>query len=357
MTTRRRYLARAGVGLSVITAGCASTESDDSPTESEPPEPAGEPSDNSVTTENTTAADDDEPDEDGTEADEDDDDELASLDDLSLFDAHTHIIPTEARGQDPLSASELVDWMNSNGVDRAVVLPFDFPESYPVRAPSSWVLEEVAAYPDRLVPFCSVDPRDLDGAGAAADRLEDYIDRGARGFGELKVEMTIDDDRLEALYERCATYELPVLFHTDQQSLPDEVGLPRLEGVLASYPEVDFVAHAHGWWSHMDAAVEPGDLGSIPEGPLESRGRVWELLAEYDNIYGDISTLAGWNALTRDHARGQELLEEHHGQIVFGTDYLYPGQGVPHFDLFERFELGLDAWADLRYRNIENLVR
>jgi uncharacterized protein len=357
-TTRRQYLAITGVGLSMITAGCASTGSNESSTESEPSEPTNDTSDDSVMPENTTETDDDrEVDEDDAEDDYADEDEIESVDDLPLFDAHTHVIPTEARGHDPLSGSELVDWMDANGIDRAVVLSFDFPESYPVQAPSSWVLDEVEAYPDRLVPFCSVDPRDVDGEDAAAERLEDYIDRGARGFGELKVEMTIDDDRLEALYELCATYELPVLFHTDQQSLSDEVGLPRLESVLESYPEVDFIAHAHGWWAHVDADVEQGDLGSIPERPIESRGRVWELLAEYDNIYGDISTLAGWNALTRDHTHGQELLESHHDQIVFGTDYLYPGQGVPHFDLFDLFELDLDAWANLRYRNIEDLLR
>lgn len=357
-TSRRQYLAITGVGLSTITVGCASTESNGSSRGSDPTEPTDETSDSPVTTENTTETEDDrEGDNDDTGADDDNEDEIESTDELPLFDSHTHIIPTEARGQDPLSASELVGWMDGNGIDRAVVLPFDFPESYPVQAPSSWVLEEVNAYPDRLVPFCSVDPRDIDGEGAASERLEDFIDRGARGFGELKVEMTIDDDRLETLYELCATYELPVLFHTDQQSLRDEVGLPKLEGVLTSYPEVNFVAHAHGWWSHIDADVEQGDLGRIPEGPIESRGRIWELLTEYDNIYGDISTLAGWNALTRDHGYGQELLESHHDQIVFGSDYLYPGQGIPHFDLFEQFELDLNAWANIRYRNLESLLR
>ncbi|TYL38023.1 amidohydrolase [Natronococcus pandeyae] len=267
------------------------------------------------------------------------------------------MIPTEARGRDPLSTDELVDWMDDNGIDRAVVLPFDYPESYPVQAPSSWVLDEVQAYPDRLVPFCSVDPREVDGEDAAGDLLEHYIDRGARGFGELKIEMAVDDVRLEPLYELCATYELPILFHTDQQSMRDEVGLPRLESVLASYPEVDFIAHAHGWWAHMAADVAPGDLGRIPEGPIEAPGRIWELLARYDNIYGDVSTLGGWNALTRDQEYGQAFLESHHDQIVFGSDYLFPGQQVPHFAMFERFDLDLDAWANIRYRNIENLLR
>lgn len=353
-TTRRRYLALAGVSLSATTAGCASTGSDSSPTGSGIPEPADEPSTDPEIAERGTASNDDRESDDDTEPDDDDDPE--SIDDLPLFDAHTHIVPTEARGRDPLSTDELVDWMDATGIDRAVVLPFEYPESYPVQAPTSLVLEEVAAYPDRLVPFCAVDPRDVDGADAAA-LLERYIDRGARGFGELKIELAVDDARLEPLYELCATYELPILFHTDQQSMRDEVGLPRLESVLASYPEVDFIAHAHGWWSHMAADVAPRDLGTIPEGPIEAPGRIWELLAAYDNIYGDLSTLGGWNALTRDHEYGQALLETHHDQLVFGSDYLFPGQQVPLVALFERFELELDAWANLRSRNLEGLFR
>ncbi|WP_160045869.1 amidohydrolase family protein [Natrialba sp. INN-245] len=347
-TTRRQYLAITGVGLSAAAAGCASTGSDGATPKSKSSVTTDEPSDDRGITET------------GTEGDENetatDENEPETVDDLPLFDAHTHVIPTEARGRDPLFAEQLVEWMDTNGVDRAVVLAFDAPEAYPVRAPSEWVLDEVDSYPDRLVPFCTIDPRDVDETDAAA-RLEHYIDRGARGFGELKMEMDMDDDRLELLYELCATYELPILFHTDRQMLRDEVGLPRLENVLASYPEVDFVAHAHGWWSHMSADVEALDLGRIPEGPIEAPGRVWELLAEYDNIYGDISTLGGWNALTRDEAYGQTFLERHHDQLVFGTDYLFPGHQIPHFALFEQFDLELDAWANIRHRNIENLLR
>ncbi len=323
-STRRRYLAFAGGygGLSATTSGFASP---------------GTGSDGS-----TAASDDGGPDD---------------VDDLPLFDAHTHITPAGARGREPLSAAQLVDWMDAVGVDRAVVLPFDSPESFPVQVPTPWVLEEVEAYPDRLVPFCSIDPWDVDDWETATELLERYIERGARGFGELKVEMDIDDDRLEPLYERCGDYGLPIIFHTDQHTMTDDVGLPRLEDVLASYPDVDFVAHAHGWWAHIDGDVEPADLGDIPEGEITSRGRIWDLLTEYDNVYGDISTLAGWNALTRDREAGQAFLEAHHDQIVFGSDYLFPDQAIPHLDLFDEFDLELEAWADIRYRNIEGLLR
>ncbi|AFZ73366.1 amidohydrolase family protein [Natronobacterium gregoryi] len=287
-------------------------------------------------------------------------DDTNDVDDLPLIDAHTHLIPTETLDRDPFSVDELVSWMDDNGVDRAVVLALDSPESYPVQAPSWWVLEEVAAYPDRLLPFCTVDPRTLvyeDDFGAVTALLEAHVDRGARGFGELKAGLPIDDERLETIYELCADYGLPILFHTDEKAMMDEVGLPRLEDVVASYPTVDLLAHAHAWWAHISADVDADDRGAYPSGPIDSGGRVPELLSEYDNLYGDISARSGWNALTRDEEFAQSFLEDHHEQLVFGTDSLSPDQEIPQFDLFDRFDLDLEAWADIRYRNLEGVLR
>ncbi|EMA35656.1 amidohydrolase family protein [Halobiforma nitratireducens] len=287
-------------------------------------------------------------------------DQADDVADLPLIDAHTHLLPTGTLGRDPFSVDELVAWLDDNGVDRAVVHPLESPESYPVQTPSWWVLDEVDAASDRLVPFCTIDPRTLvyeDDFGAVTERLERYVDRGARGFGELKAGLPIDDRQLETLYERCADHELPILFHTDEKAMVDEVGLPNLEDVVASYPEVEFIAHAHAWWAHISADVESDDRGSYPSGPIEPGGRIPELLAEYDNLYGDISARSGWNALARDEEYAQSFLEEHHEQLVFGTDSLSPDQQIPHFDLFERFDLPLEAWADVRYRTLESVLR
>ena len=289
----------------------------------------------------------------------DDQPEATAVDDLPLFDAHTHLIPAETLDRDPLSADELVAWMDGAGVDRAVVHALDSPESYPVQAPSWWVLDQVRAYPDRLIPFCTVDPRTLvyeDDVGAVTALLERYVDRGARGFGELKAGLPIDDPRLQTLYELCADHGLPVLLHTDEKAMTDEVGLPRFENVLASYPEVDFLTHAHAWWAHVSGDVSPDDRGRYPDGPVEPGGRVPELLATYDNVYGDVSGLSGWNALTRDPTFAQGFLEDHHEQLVFGTDYLHPDQETPQFELFDRFDLPPAAWADIRYRNLEAVL-
>ena len=276
-----------------------------------------------------------------------------------LYDVHTHLIPEETLDREPLDADELVSWMDSVGIDRAVVLALDSPESYPVQAPSWWVLDQVAAYPDRLVPFCTVDPRTLvyeEDFGAVTELLERYVDRGARGFGELKAGLPVDDERHERLYELAAAHGLPVLLHLDDKAMLDAVGLPRFESVLASFPDVDFVAHAHGWWAHVSADVTESDLGEYPDRPVEPGGRVPELLGEYDNVYGDISGLSGWTGLTRDPEFGQAFLEAHHEQLLFGTDVLHPGQDVPQRGLFDRFDLSAEAWADVRYRNLEGLL-
>jgi predicted TIM-barrel fold metal-dependent hydrolase len=147
-----------------------------------------------------------------------DDGQGDAVGDLPLFDAHTHLIPHETLGREPLSADGLVSWMDEQGIDRAVVQALDSPESYPVQAPSWWVLEQVESSSDRLIPFCSVDPRTLVYGAEAVENL--------------------------------------------------------LEG--------------------------------------------------YDNLYGDLSAGSGWNALTRDPEFGQGFLEDHHEQLVWGSDYIYP---------------------------------
>ncbi|ELY56782.1 amidohydrolase 2 [Natronococcus amylolyticus DSM 10524] len=280
------------------------------------------------------------------------------LEDEPLVDAHCHLIPEETLGREPLSADDLVAWMDDNGIDRAVVLALDSPESYPVLASSPWILEQVEPYPERLLPFCTIDPRTLVyGEDAAEELLERYVERGARGFGELKAGVAIDDSRAERIYELGAEHELPILFHTDEKAMMDEVGLPRLEDVVASFPEVDFLAHAHGWWAHVATDVEEADLGDYPDGEIDEPGRVPELLERYDNLYGDLSGISGWNALTRDPAFGQVFLEAHSEQLIFGTDYIYPGQAVPQLELFDRFDLDRSAREAIRYRNLEDVLR
>ena len=114
-----------------------------------------------------------------------------------FVDVHTHLGQTWNTTQS-LSAADLLKWMDTQQIAQAVVLPLVSPEasSYPLT--SDFVLSETKPHRDRLVPFCSVDPRTSYNGGLAGlvAMLKRYVDAGAKGFGEHKSGVRIDDPRM-----------------------------------------------------------------------------------------------------------------------------------------------------------------
>jgi uncharacterized protein len=277
--------------------------------------------------------------------------------DTPLIDAHLHVTPIDSPTRNAFSAEQAIAWMDANDVDQAVLLPLESPTSWPYPVPTWWVLEEASRFPDRFIPFCVVAPQLVAQFGdeTIQDQLEQYVEMGAQGLGELKAPMAFDDDRAQLVYDACADLDLPVLFHMDGVNMTDEVGLPNLEAMLQAYPEVDFLGHGAGWWASVSGNLEAVET-VWPDDPVEPGGAVPRLLEEYDNIYGELSGGSGWNALVRDPDFGQAFLEEYHEQLLFGTDKLTPEQTVEQFELFERFELTTEQWEDIRYRNFSAVV-
>lgn len=276
-----------------------------------------------------------------------------------LIDAHAHV--GQVRQYDlPVTPERMIEYMDAYGVDKTVLFPLESPEASAYYITTRDVLDAANRYPDRFIPFCSIDPRAHpyydDRRTRFVDAIEEYVARGARGFGELKCGLPVDDEQMQRLYGICEDEGLPILMHIDTVNCPDEVGLPKLERMLDSYPGADFILHAPGWWSHISADVTPEQLGEYPTGPVEPGGRCDELLATYDNLYADFSMSSGFKALTRDEAYGQAFLERHHDSLLFGTDYLYPGQTLPQFGFFELFDLPDAAWENICYRNVESLL-
>lgn len=273
-----------------------------------------------------------------------------------IVDAHTHIGRVRY-AERPLEPDDLIEYMDEYGVEKSVLLPLESPEATGYYLTTDEVLDAAEEHPDRIVPFCSVDPRMLLDEDGFRTVVERYVDRGARGFSELKAGVPIDDERMQLLYDICADEGLPILFHVDDTCCVDELGLPGLERMVRSYPDVPFIMHAHGWWAHISADVREEDVGSYPTRPVEPGGRCDELLSAYDNLYADISMGSGFNAITRDEEYGREFLERHHEKLLFGTDFLYADQKLPHYAFFEEFDLNERAWENVCYRNVERLLR
>ncbi len=249
-------------------------------------------------------------------------------------DVHTHL--TQRWGKkEGLGPKPLLDWMDRRGVESAVVLPLVSPEAWRYPVSTDFVLRATRPHRDRLIPFCAIDPRtiNLGGVDGMVDLLKQYVDAGAQGFGEHKPGVAIDDDRNLRVFEACTKVGLPVLFHLDNHRNFDEPGLPGLENVLKRFPETPFIGHAQGWWASISGDVKQTEMQGYPSGAVAPGGAVDRLMSDYDNIFGDLSAGSGANALQRDLSFARSFVRRRADRLLFGTDYLQPGQSIPQFKL------------------------
>tara|TARA_R110002095_G_scaffold76196_2_gene65090 strand:+ start:691 stop:1647 length:957 start_codon:yes stop_codon:yes gene_type:complete len=268
-----------------------------------------------------------------------------------IIDVHTHI-GTYTDPKKNLSPEALLSWMDEHQIEKSVVLPLTSPESTKYLQTTESVLAAAKAYPDRLIPFCSVDPRTTHAGSVKAlvDMLQAWVDQGAKGFGEHKVGLNFDDPLMMRVYEACQEVGIPLLFHIDTVRGKDVPGLKRLENALKTFPELNFIGHGPGWWASISGGLTPQELGGYPKSKVKPGGAIDDLMTRYPNIYGDLSAGSGANAISRDLVFGQEFLVRRQDRILFGTDYLAPGQQVPQFELFQKLELP-DAVRSKIYRD------
>lgn len=261
----------------------------------------------------------------------------AALPPGDYVDMHTHIGQTW-NTTEPLTAEELLRWMDAHRIAQAIVLPLMSPESSSYLITTDFVLEQTRPYRDRLIPFCSIDPRTSYSGGlkGLVAMLKKYVDAGAKGFGEHKPGVAFDDKRSMVIYEACAELKLPLLFHIDNERNLDKPGLPGLENALKTHPGCNFIGHGPGWWASISGDATQRDIGGYPKTRVAPGGAIDALMAKYPNLYGDLSAGSGAGAISRDLDFGREFLSRRQDRIMFGTDFLSPRQAVPQFELFEQ---------------------
>ncbi|MEO1996320.1 MAG: amidohydrolase family protein [Planctomycetaceae bacterium] len=275
-----------------------------------------------------------------------------------FIDMHTHI-GTYTNGNKELTARALVDWMDEHDIEKSVVLPLVSPESTTYLQPPDAALKAAREFPGRLIPFCSIDPRAIirGGVQGLTDIIQKYVAAGARGFGEHKVGLNFDDPLMMHVYEACQNASIPLLFHIDNLRGKDLPGLPRLEHAVRSFPKLNFVGHGPGWWASISGGTTQKDLGGYPKGPVNPGGAIDRLMTKYPNIYGDLSAGSGANSISRDLEFGRKFLIRRQDRILFGTDYLQPGQEVPQFQLFADLKLAAPVAAKIFKGNATRLLK
>jgi len=271
------------------------------------------------------------------------------------IDVHTHIGKTW-NGNKELTPKGLLEWMDRHDVEKAVLLPLTSPESSSFLLLTEPALKAAKQHPDRFIAFCSIDPRTSvrGGLKGFVDIIQRWVDQGAKGFGEHKVGLDFDDPLMMQIYAACEKVGIPLLFHMDMQRGKDKPGLPRLEHALATFPKLKFIGHGPGWWASISRDVKK--VGGYPKGKVKQHGAIDRLMMKYENIFGDLSAGSGANAISRDKKFGKEFLIRRQDRLLFGTDYLQPGQKVPQFELFESLQLPKKVTAKIYRNNVEKIL-
>jgi predicted TIM-barrel fold metal-dependent hydrolase len=200
--------------------------------------------------------------------------------------------------------SQEIDHLEGSGVRKAVLLPG--------AGSGERALAVMAKYPDRFVRFTNADVRTPGSAGLIRAGLKG----GATGIGELKYPVQVDGPEMRRVYDIAAEFRVPVLIHFEEGGFNS--GLNRLPEILRSYPRTIFIGHAQSWWAHISADVD--DKIGYPAGPVKSGGLTDKVLADYPNIYGDLSANSGRNALARDPEFAAAFLSRHRSKLMFGSD-------------------------------------
>jgi predicted TIM-barrel fold metal-dependent hydrolase len=263
-----------------------------------------------------------------------------------VIDIHVHLarrhFPAEGTPQAvTLTVEQLISRMDREGIDIAVLLPLEGAEAFYEYYLTAEALADAARFPERLVAFCHLDPRQMNyfPERVVLARLERMAQAGARGFGEHKVGLPVDHPWSLACYRLAGELGLPVLLHLDFTLNTDENGQPGLERVLRECPRTVFIGHGPTFWAEVSADFDRASRVTYPTGPVKPGGSTDRLLADYPNLYADLSAYSAYNALTRDPDWTADFIARHWRKLLLGTDYLQPRQDLPILRWVREFPL------------------
>ncbi|WP_397568415.1 amidohydrolase family protein [Schlesneria sp. T3-172] len=151
----------------------------------------------------------------------------------------------------------------------------------------------------------------------ARAEIAKYLDLGGIIIGEQKFGLELDSPASQELYALAADYQVPILMHLQHGTY--NLGFEKLPRMLEKFPKTIFIGHAQTWWANIDKNhTNQKDL--YPKGKVTPGGLTDRYLADYPNMFADMSAGSGLNALTRDEEHARGFLDRHQEKILYGSD-------------------------------------
>ncbi|MEW6156510.1 MAG: amidohydrolase family protein [Verrucomicrobiota bacterium] len=233
--------------------------------------------------------------------------ESASAGPEPIIDIHQHTYYSGRTNQ------QLLAHQRAMGITITVLLPAGRMYGLEARCGGNEsVVEFVGRHPNEFVYFAN----EIPDIPEARSELERYLRAGAKGIGEQKFKLECDSAPIELIAEIAQSYGVPVLMHFQHGTY--NTSFQRFHKILEKYPKVNFIGHAQTWWGNIDANLNPTLL--YPTGPVTPGGLTDRWLADYPNMFGDLSAGSGLNALLRDEDFTRGFLDRHQGKLLYGSD-------------------------------------
>lgn len=232
----------------------------------------------------------------------------ASKSDLAIINAHEHI-------ESIREAPKLLRAMDRLGIQKTVLLGSPSATFDPgasgfggYEANNEEVLEIARRYPDRFIPFVTLDPSDV----GKLEKLKGYLIRGAKGLKlysghRIFHDRVLNDESMGEVYSFCEERQIPIVFHINAGYFEEE-----FRSVLQSHPRLKVVC------PHFC-------LSSIAWQRFE------RLMKDFPNLYTDLSFGVerylgpALRRFSRKPQNYQRLVEKFQDRILFGTDAVVTG--------------------------------
>ena len=265
-----------------------------------------------------------------------------------VIDVHNHVDDARSAGRGHIAPARVVEMMNQLNIQTIVILTGGWGDKL------QHVIDEmVKPYPGRFMVFTQIDWSKIDDPDFGqemARQIDDSVRRGARGLKVLKdfglgvryksgKLVTVDDPRLDPIWEECGRLGIPVSIHvTDPEAffLPVDGRNERYEELRANpnwsfygpkFPGKQAIIDARDrmFERHPQTTFISLHVGNWPE----NLDYVSSLLDHLPNVMVEFGAREA--ELGRQPRRATKFFTEYQDRIMFGTD------ATPSADVYQNY--------------------